>query len=237
MTRPLVSASDTSGSWGPCTDPSEGAEEYRSDISLIADGIGPDKVSLYLGGMIVASDLTLLRRYGVTTVINCAVNLDINYITEPPDDGGHVAYGRAPIRSYKLGMVDGPGNPDGLLVAGYHLLHGALHQTWPETESYPVRERGNVLVHCRGGRSRSVIVVALYLHIAYPGRYPDLMDAVAEVRTRRKLHPDEWHEAPKEVLIEAARRAAEAIRNSGIVDPAASATARSASSMPSTPAI
>jgi len=65
-----------------------------------------------------------------------------------------------------------------------------------------------VLLHCRGGRSRSVILAALYIHIQLPGRFPTLDAAIDHLRATRELHPDEWMETPKPMLIEAARHAA-----------------------------
>ena len=59
------------------------------------------------------------------------------------------------------------------------------------------------------GRSRSVSLVALYLHKQQPDRYPTLDDAVAVIRERRELRPDEWFETPKPSLYEAARRASD----------------------------
>ena len=69
-----------------------------------------------------------------------------------------------------------------------------------------------MLVHCRGGRSRSVALVALYLHRRQPGTFPKLDDAIQHVRVMRQLHEGEWFETPKPVLIEAARHAADAIK-------------------------
>ena len=185
----------------------------RPDISLIAEGVGPDKVALYIGGADGARNVDLLAKTGITTVVNCAVNLDINYVSEPllAEEGAKCASGPAPVRTYKIGMVDGAGNPEKLILAGYYILEGALEQTWPEKPSYPRRERGNILVHCRGGRSRSVAVVALYLHQNHPETYPTLYDAIRVIRERRELRPDEWHETPKPMLTEAALRASKAI--------------------------
>ena len=90
-----------------------------------------------------------------------------------------------------------------MMLGGYYILYGALHQTLPEKQSYPRREKGNVLVHCRGGRSRSVALVALYLHLQNPVQYPELETAIAEVREKRELHPDEWYKAPKQEIIAA----------------------------------
>lgn len=186
----------------------------RPAISLIADGLPPYRAKLYIGDTEGARDLALLKELGISTVVNCAVNLDINYVTQPslPGDGQLLPAGTGEIRSYKLGLVDGPGNPETMMLAGYYLLHGAVHQELPEKASYPRRERGNVLVHCRGGRSRSVALVALYLHLQLPEQFPDLEAALAHIRHHRELHPDEWFETPKPMLLDAVKRAAGWIR-------------------------
>ena len=71
------------------------------------------------------------------------------------------------------------------MLAGFYLLRGAFEQRLPEKHTYPRRERGHMLVNCRGGRSRSVALVALFLHVEMPERYPTLDDALAHVRARR----------------------------------------------------
>lgn len=185
----------------------------RPPISLIESDIDPYGTSLYVGGMEGASDLDLLRASRITTVVNCAVNLDFNYVSKPiSPEGQPVDYGYGDIRYYKLGLIDGPGNPETMLVAGYYLLRGALDQVLPERHTYPNRERGNVLVNCRGGRSRSVALTALFLHLTLPERYPRLEDALDRVRSQRQLHPDEWFETPKPMLVDAVRRAARWVR-------------------------
>lgn len=182
-------------------------------LSLIATGVGADGVSLYIGNSDGARDVARLADLGITTVINCAVNLDINYVADPVDPAapGKCAVGHAPIRSYKIGLIDGNGNPGRMMLAGFYILDGALKQVMPERSSYPNRARGHVLVHCRGGRSRSVALTALYLHKTQPDGFPTLDDAIAHVRKMRALPPDEWYETPKPMLIEAARQAAAAI--------------------------
>lgn len=185
----------------------------RPAISLIATGLGEDGISLYIGGSDGARDVALLEAHGITTVINCAVNLDINYVTEPtePAEPGKCAVGHGAVRSYKIGLIDGDGNPGRMMLAGYYILDGALKQVMPERASYPHRKRGNVLVHCRGGRSRSVALTALYLFRNQPEHFATLDDALTHVRIARELREDEWFETPKPMLVEAARRAAEAI--------------------------
>jgi hypothetical protein len=186
----------------------------RPRISRIIEAVEPYGVDIFISGSDGASDLALLREHRISTVVNCAVNLDINYVTEPAIEASETQFGHGAgaIRYYKLGLVDGPGNPETMMLAGYYLLQGAFAQILPEKLSYPRRERGNVLVNCRGGRSRSVALVSLFLHHAMPARFPTLDSALDHVRTCRGLHPDEWFEAPKPMLVAAARRASEWIR-------------------------
>ena len=79
----------------------------------------------------------------------------------------------------------------------------------PKRETYPFADGGNVLVNCRSGRSRSVSLVALFLHKQQPHLYPTLDHAVAVIREKRELRADEWFETPKPMLYAAARRASE----------------------------
>jgi hypothetical protein len=200
--------------------PESGAEEPKGPrydrpvISRIVEGVAPWGVDIFISGKEGASDIGLLRQHGITTVVNCAVNLDFNYVTEPTVEASETSlgYGWGEIRYYKLGLIDGPGNPETMMLAGYYLLQGAFAQILPERASYPRRERGNVLVNCRGGRSRSVVLVGLFLHHAMPAEFPTLDAALDHVRTRRELRPDEWFEAPKPMLVAAARRASDWIR-------------------------
>jgi len=185
----------------------------HATISAIESNLQPGDFSLFIGGTAAARDIALLRDHNITIVINCAVNLDINYVINPnePVDGEKCAHGTGPLRVFKLGLVDGPGNADNMMLAGYYLLDSATRQKIPEKKSYPQRAAGNVLVHCRGGRSRSTALVALYLHINKPEKYPSLGNAIDHVREKRGLHADEWYSAPKPALIEAAQCAADRI--------------------------
>lgn len=183
----------------------------RPALSLIERSIAGYGVDVYVGGMDGAGDLELLKEKNITTVVNCAVNLDFNYATEPFGEGeaADAIYGVGAVRYYKLGLIDGHGNPETMMLAGYYLLRGAFSQQLPDKSTYRRREKGNVLVNCRGGRSRSVTLVALFLHVEMPEKFPTLDDALNHVRTKRELRPDEWHEAPKPMLIAAARKAAQ----------------------------
>jgi hypothetical protein len=187
----------------------------HATISVIDTGLEPGDFSLFIGGTAAARDIALLRQHNITIVINCAVNLDINYVVNPnePAEGEKCAHGTGPLRVFKLGLVDGAGNSENMMLAGYYLLDSATRQILPEKISYPQRAAGNVLVHCRGGRSRSTALVALYLHINKPETFPSLDNAIDYVREKRGLHPDEWCSAPKPMLIDAARLAADRINN------------------------
>jgi myo-inositol-1(or 4)-monophosphatase len=59
-----------------------------------------------------------------------------------------------------------------MLHAGYQLMRSALLQQIPDKTSCRNRRRGGVLVNCRGGRSRSVALVALFMHPECPQRFP-----------------------------------------------------------------
>ena len=106
-------------------------------------------VDLFISGKEGASDLKLLRDNGITTVVNCAVNLDFNFVEQPQivsDHEGSV-YGPGEIRYYKIGLIDGDGNPDTQMVAAHYILRAALEQILPDKPSYPRRERGNCLLY------------------------------------------------------------------------------------------
>ncbi|MFC3024647.1 inositol monophosphatase family protein [Vibrio zhugei] len=175
----------------------------RPPISLIYPQLPGWQADLYIGGAAGATDLTLLAEHGIKTVVNCAVNLDIDWVIEPGKDmeAHRVMHGAGALRYYKLGLIDGPGNTPEQVYAGYQLLRAALLQRLPNKPSYRHHDHGNVLVHCRGGRSRSVIVVAVFLHLEYPVQFPSLQAAIGHIREKRQLHPQEWHETPKPELI------------------------------------
>ncbi len=201
------------------TRPATKADFEHPTISLIEENLQPGGFSLFIGGTDAARDVDLLRQHQIAIVVNCAVNLDINYVDNPrePADGEKCAYGNGPVRVYKIGLVDGSGNSEHMMLSGYLLLDGAIRQELPEKISYPNRQKGNVLVHCRGGRSRSTAIVALYLHLQAAEKFPTFDKALEHVREMRSLHPDEWYSAPKPILVDAARSAAKTARRLGLL--------------------
>ena len=191
-------------------------DAYKDDddlqpLSLIATNLPGLGIDLYVGDKRAASDPELLAQHNIVTMLNCAVNLDINVVTSADQKGENLPYGPGFIRYYKLGIIDGPGNPTPMLLAGYYQLAGLLEQNFPTRASYPRREQGNVLILCRGGRSRSVTLAALYLHQIWKERFPTLAEAITFVSEKRGLPEASRPFRPKPVLREAAQWAAEAV--------------------------
>lgn len=138
----------------------DAADAERGPMHLIArDFAGVD---LYIGNRQAASNPALLAAHGINAVLNCALNLDINVVQSPAPDSRIQDFGRAGLRYYKLGLIDGPGNPAEMLLAGYLQLRGLMAQQMPDKATYPWPSGGHVLVNCRGGRSRSVVLVSLF---------------------------------------------------------------------------
>ena len=190
-----------------------------ASMNTIAEGIGPHDAVLYIGDQLAASNDALLRAHDITCVLNCAVNLDINYVDQSLDNrvgGDYRVFGHAPVRSAKVGMIDGPGNSPAHLISACHLIDAMLHQSIPEKETYPIKRAGNILVHCRGGRSRSVAVSALYLHLKHPSRWPCFDEALQYVRDKRRIRTEAYREAPKEELLVLVRHVLN-LRNSGAI--------------------
>lgn len=187
-------------------------KSLRRPITLIERNLSGLGIDLFIGDKRAASDPVILAEHGITTVLNCAVNLDINLVTEPSPEAMALPWGTGFVRYYKLGIVDGPGNPVPMMLAGYYQLCGLLAQKMPEKPSYPRREQGNLLVNCRAGRSRSVTLVALYLHLQEPARFPTMEAAIAHICALRGIPDALRYKTPKPVLIDAALWAAKMAR-------------------------
>lgn len=167
--------------------PPHGLREQEEDslpmLVQVYDNAGPHKVGLFIGNEVAANDAPLLQKAGITSTINIAVN---RYL--PPLD---LPDGTA-IRRTQIGLIDGHGNHPMHLAAAVMALYGVLDQESPGKPHYPAHKLGNVLVNCRGGRSRSLTVLALYLHWTDQARFPSLDEAIEHIRNLRRMsdtHP------------------------------------------------
>lgn len=121
-----------------------------------------------------ARNFEQLKDEGITAVLNTAFDLDIDYSSEDLD-------------YYKVGLTDGPGNSIYILVSAFYCLKALS------------KKHKKVLVHCHAGRSRSGIVVSLFLAIT---QKKSLDAAILEIREERsKVNPHQaLRDLAKEVL-------------------------------------
>ncbi len=97
-------------------------------------------------------------------VLNVAVDLDI-----PPTGG--TAY------RHKVGLLDGPGNDDSLIISAVLVLH-ALN-----------KRHNRILVHCHEGMSRSVMVVSAYVSIVGNMEFDKVLGDVMKSRGVTEYRP------------------------------------------------
>lgn len=161
-------------------------EQEEDNLALLVpvfNNAGPHGATLYIGNKITANDGDLLLQENITSTMNIAVNLYLEPLT--------LADGTA-VRRTQIGLIDGHGNTPLHLLSAVLALDGILHQDSPGKPHYPPHRRGNVLVHCRGGRSRSLIVLAIYLFWRHRDEFPSLDAAINHIRDLRELtggHP------------------------------------------------
>ena len=150
--------------------------------------IGVEK-GLFLGNHTAAEDAGLFAQHGITQSLNLAVNIDPGPMT--------LADGTV-VRRAKIGLIDGPGNHPLHLAAATLAIAGMVAQAAPGKPSYPAHRPGGLLVHCRGGRSRSIAALALFLAWRQPQDYADLATALDRLGALRGLGPDQPHRAMRE---------------------------------------
>ena len=188
-------------------------------MNKVAIGLGGWSADLYVGDMFAASDMGALQAHGITSVLNCAVNVDVNYVSQALDrhpGGTALMFGFSSVRVAKVGMIDGPGNHPSLLLAACHALEGLFHQDSPSAPNHPPHQPGNVLVHCRAGMSRAVTVSALYLHGKFADRWPTFGAALDHVRAKRGLHRDEFANSPTPWMLDLAREVLNEFEEQGL---------------------
>lgn len=163
----------------------EQEEDSRPLLIKLIPVAGQSHRWLYLGNGPAAQDAYLLHQHNITSALNMAVNLQLGDLALP--DGTW-------LRRTQIGLIDGAGNTMNHLLAGVLALDGLLGQASPGKISYPPHRAANVLIHCRGGRSRSVAVLALYLYFTQQEKFPTPEAALTFLRALRSLddaHPCE----------------------------------------------
>lgn len=159
----------------------EAAEDARPFLVCVQENVCERAARLYLGNRVAADDPDLLFQHGVTSTLNLAVNIEMAPLALPD---------RTVVRRTHIGLIDGAGNVAPHILAAVFAIQGILGQASPGKPSYPPHRAGHLLVHCRGGRSRSVTVLALYLTLAHSDRYPSFDAAVEHLRELRGLSGD-----------------------------------------------
>ena len=154
----------------------EAREDARPLLFPVIDAPGPGLDRLWLGNLPAAEDAAALHEAGITASLNLAMNLFPGPL-ELPD--------RTLLRRYQIGLLDGPGNAPQSLAAAVLLVDGLAAGYTAGKPHYPPHRTGGLLVHCRGGRSRSVAVLALWLHLRRRERFPTLDAALDHMRALR----------------------------------------------------
>jgi len=109
------------------------------------------------------------------SVLNTALDLDI-----APTQGN--------VHRHKVGLIDGPGNDDYILMSAVLVLH-ALNKRYRR-----------VLVHCHEGMSRSVMVVAVYVSIIGNMPFDKVLQDVMKVRGVTDYRPALYNQYKNMIL-------------------------------------
>ena len=163
----------------------EAREDDRPLLFPVIEGVGPHAKTLFLGNLATAEDPDCLLDAGITETLNVSINMFPGPLTL--SDGTH-------IRRYQIGMIDGDGNDPHLLAAAVFTIEGLMRGYVPAKPHYPKHRKGNILIHCRGGRSRSVALIALWLSTFARDRFASFESALAHLRQLRGL--DETYPLP-----------------------------------------
>lgn len=91
----------------------------RPPISLISENFPGWGMDISIDGASGVCDAALLAEHDIGIVINCAVNLDIDWVAtqEATPDTPLLCHGAGPVHYYKLGLIDGEGNAREMLHA------------------------------------------------------------------------------------------------------------------------
>ncbi|TQS72887.1 dual specificity protein phosphatase family protein [Rhodobacteraceae bacterium] len=134
--------------------------------------------ALWLGNLRGVEDPQALAQAGITASLNLAMNIFPGPLVLP--DG-------TSMRRYQLGLLDGAGNMPQMLAAAVLCIDAQTAGYTTPKPHYPPHARGGLVVHCRGGRSRSVTALALWLCQRCPVAYGEFGQTLARLRQIRGL--------------------------------------------------
>ena len=177
----------------------EDQEDRLAVLFPVLEETGSHGMSVFIGNKVAAEDAALLQENNITSTMNLAINIEVAPMSLP--NGSHV-------RRTHIGLIDGPGNTPEHLLASVFAIRGLAGQDSPGKAHYPAHRRGNLLVHCRGGRSRSATAIALYMHLFHPDRFATIEAAVDHVRQVRGLDTTQ----PQPAMLDMANAAIEIVR-------------------------
>lgn len=98
--------------------------------------------NLFIGDHNAASNIEILKNYGITNIVNCAIEIP-NYFAAYPDSFGYI----------NLNLEDADDNISIPLKHAYSYI----------TKVLKLNPNSKILVHCHMGKSRSASVVIYYL--------------------------------------------------------------------------
>ncbi|WP_176084577.1 dual specificity protein phosphatase [Martelella sp. HB161492] len=175
---------------------SEAREDDRPLLFPVVQQVGPHGKTLYLGNLAAAENADCLFDAGITETLNVSINMFV--LPLMLKDGVH-------IRRHQIGMIDGAGNNAYLMAAAVYLIEALMRGYVPAKPHYPKHRPGHILVHCRGGRSRSVALIALWLSRFMTADFADFEIALGYLRRLRGLD-DSYPLAPMLALADEVQR-------------------------------
>ncbi len=154
-----------------------------ADLFPPPSGFPEARVRIFVGNGHAAQDLTALEAAYVWGVLNVAYDLDDHPQAAPslrlnpdphrpppqPRPGSGREPKRHPVQLAKVGLIDGTGNPAGImaLMAAVYMAEQLFCFPTNLEAACPAlvnpAPRGNLLIHCWSGGSRSVTVASLYI--------------------------------------------------------------------------
>ena len=130
------------------------------------------QLEIFVGSWEAVKKNTLLENR-IMGVLNVAYDCDD---IPPKNEEGKFHYFNMYYQLAKVGLIDGYGNNTSTMVAALYMADQLFtfppHTPQPKLENnYVPFNRGNLLIHCWDGGSRSITIAALYLYYKFGVQY------------------------------------------------------------------